>query len=145
MHWPRIKVYILREYKRNFAKITVEKIHTCTKSTDLIECKERNLHVFSSFKFSKILLRYIYFAQELNEKDTQERDIVTHFLLIAVLQDDLRVLFLECENKEDVLKVPYRVPDIKAIIHLCGTKNICGSVMVKRLKLKYVSLLKKSV
>ena len=50
--------------------------------------------------------------------------------------------FLEC--KEDILKMLYRVPDVKTIIQLRSNKNHL-SIMVKVLKLKNVSLLKKLV
>ena len=45
---------------------------------------------------------------------------------------------MECKNKEDTLKMPHRVPDVKNIIQLYSNKKYL-SIMVRILKLKNVS------
>ena len=71
---------------------------------------------------------------------------VTLFLLIVVLKYDLRVLFLECKNREDNLKMPYRVSDVKKIIQLCNNKKSCdnneNTQIEKCIPVKKLSILK---
>ena len=53
----------------------------------------------------------------------------------------MRFRFLECKNKEDIIKMLYRVPHVKKIIQLFRNKKDM-LIMVKILELKSISLLK---
>ena len=103
-HWPLIQICIPRKYSKIWRKDphlswndNLLNLVFITNSIDLIEftCKSSNSQV--------------------NHKISFKLGIADRFLLIALLQCDLIVLFLKWKNNDGALKISYRVPNVKRV------------------------------